>query len=249
VTGRFYAFEARLGLFVGSGLLLMTVFPSSVVAQDPIADELGRIYSQYQAIQQNPDVATLVMLDKRLRDLLFRDDGYVDSKYLRPEYESMGLEPTLFEPDILSYSGRLLLQAHRLNPMSEHRRSTLYSTVFPGGNDHGNDAPSPRAAETYLRAFPDGPFAPHVTRTLAYFYDDLYKVIRFELAGERIDYKYSCYQRFLSNRPREQLTVAQQSAILYYRKAIALLPGDRYLPDRLREMEKGPDNGWHYCAD
>jgi hypothetical protein len=125
----------------------------------------------------------------------------------------------------------------------------VYSTVFPSGNDHGNDAPSPRAAETYLREFPDGPFAPHVTRTLAYFYDDLYKVIRFELAGERIDYKYSCYQRFLSNRPREQLTIAQQSAILYYRKAIALLPGDWYLPDRLREMEKGPDNGWHYCAD
>lgn len=246
MTTRLYS-SARLTVKC-SLIALLAWAPIALAGQDGTSDELARIYRDYRA--RRSDIASLIAFDERLRELFrIRNADYIEAKYQRPEYESLGIEPTLFEPDILIYTGKLLVDAHRLNPKSEYRRYTLYSTVFPDGNEHGNGVPSPRAAETYLREFPDGPFAAEVTRTLAFFYDDLYKVIRFELEGDRIGYKHACFERFLSNRPNEQVKIAQQAAISYYRKSITLLPDDKFLRDTLLQIEAGRNIGWHYCAD
>jgi hypothetical protein len=64
---------------------------------------------------------------------------------------------------------------HKINPRSPSRSFTLYSTVFPKGEDVG-DIPNVEAARAYLREFPEGPFASDVYVDLAHFRDDLYKV-------------------------------------------------------------------------
>jgi hypothetical protein len=223
----------------------------AVLAQDQVADSLADIYQRYQALRGRPDVATLVMLDGELRRIVDQRpiDRRLSSQYIKPGYDQLGLAPTLFDSDSLSYSGTLLYEAHKFNPNSSYRSYTLFTTLFADAEAAANGVPSPRAAEAYLREFPNGPFAGDTMRLLAFFYDDLYKMIQQVLDGNTTDYKYDCYKQFISTRPQEQLTIARQSAINYYRQAIARLPNDELLPDALRRIETGRENGWFFCGD
>jgi hypothetical protein len=86
---------------------------------------------------------------------------------------------------------------------------------------------------------------------LAHFYDDLYKVITLEQIGQRIDYKYDCYRRYLSARPlSEQQRAVQELGIRYYEQVVRLDPGNQDEARYLRELRQGSrDSGWFYCGD
>ena len=228
---------------------LVAAVPPPVHAQDAIADALASVYQRYRAIDSTPDIATLVQLDRELRALLqsMRDE-HVSITYLKPAYAVLGIEPTLFEGGTLTYTGKLLYEAHRTNPRSAYRRYTLFSTIQPGGGNV-NSPPSPRAAESYLSEFPDGPFAIEAVRLLAFFYDDLHKVIRSVIEGDVTEYKYECYKRFLSPNAKEQLPIARRSAIRYYRQALAAQPTDENLTSFLADIERGENHAWFFCGD
>src|SRR5262245_51310464 len=171
-------------------VVVMVVFgnPPSNESQGALDAALERIYKEYSSFRGRPDVGRLVLLDQELRRLLphwIWEGPSALSKNYRPEYKTIGVTPTVFDGDSLSYSGKLLLEAHQRDPKIQ-RSYTLYSTVF--GEDEEVGMPSLAAAKSYLQEFPSGPFAFQAHLAIANFYSDLFQVIQEEEAGVPRDY-------------------------------------------------------------
>ena len=231
---------------------------SGIYAQDVVDATLARLYSQYLRARVDHDIARLVEIDRELRKIFPghvpdgyvapNGRGYIEAKYLRPGYEALGLSGAVFEPDVLTYSGMVLSEAHRINPRSAYRRYTIYATVFSVGRD--SDFPDFAAARAYLREFPRGPFAADAYLELAYFRDDLFKVLRGMLANDVPDYKQDCFAPYLTKQPyRNQLRAAQASGVANYKRALALRPMDQRARQGLAELSNGTTDGWAYCPD
>ena len=221
-------------------------------SQDAIDVSLERIHREYLALRKQPDVGRLVLLDGELRRLFptwYWEGPWVDSSRLRPGYDALGIRTSLFEAAFLGYSGKLLREAHRLDPKA-YRSHTLYSTVFSADGEAGDEIPSPTAAEAYLKEFPSGPFVVQTHLALAHFYADLFKVIRSEETRLGRTYKYDCFQKYISSAPlAEQRTRAQQRGVAHYVAVDRLHPKVESLARELTEMREGRSDGWHYCAD
>src|SRR3954467_2093275 len=98
-------------------VVVLQVFGSRLFSepQGALDTALERIYKEYSSFQGQPDVGRLVLLDQELR--------------------------RLFEPASLSYSGKLLFEAHQRD--QKIRRSyTLYSTVFREEEEGGMPSPA-----------------------------------------------------------------------------------------------------------
>jgi hypothetical protein len=233
--------------------LTIVFYTPPVIAQDAVAVALDRIYREYLELRQRPNVARLVLLDQELRMLIpygvWQQRPSADSRSSGPLHEAMGVSPLLFEGYTLGYSGKLLVEAHALDPKS-YRSYTLYSTVFHGESEVGTAVPSPDAARAYLKEFPNGPFVVAATIALAFFYDDLFKLVKREEAGVSGDYKYDCYKQYLDGTPlARQRQRAQQNTVRYFKQLVTLLPNVEFIARSLAEIEKGRSEGWHYCAD
>ena len=222
--------------------------------QDATALTLGRVYQDYQALKAAPAVAGLVRLDRQLRDLMpgytWGDRHFLSAAYLDPRYKDLGVAPGLFDRDHLEYSGKLLAEAHALNPRSPLRSHTLYSTIFSPEGESSNKVPSRDRAEEYAREFPAGPFVVEALTVAARFYDDLFKVIKLEETGGRIGYKYECFVPYLTARPlAEQRRAAQEAGVRTYERLIALRPTIHEIRDAQSALRKGTTIAWHSCAD
>jgi hypothetical protein len=229
---------------VVSGLLLAV----GAAAQRPfsVATTLQHAHQQYAAAHAAPDVASLARIDGDLRAVM-AIRPFVRATELRPGYDELGLAPAVFDVDLLHYSGKVLREAHAIDPHSSARPFTLFSTIFPKGEAYV-DVPNVAAAVAYLREFPEGPFAADVHFVLGDFHDDLYKAVR---AGDAlIDYKRACFGRFVSSAPAEaQFDAAQRVGVSHYRRGLALRPRDTRARKAMRALETGTTNGWHFCAD
>lgn len=214
--------------------------------------ELARVYKEYLSLKGKPDVARLVELDQELRRLIpyWSWEGEpASSQNYRPEYQAIGVSRAMFEWDSLVYSGKLLFEAHRLDPRSR-RSYTLYSTVFGAAGEAGNSFPSAVAAGAYLQEFPTGPFALYAHLAEANFFADLFKVIQAEEAGEYRSYKYDCFKTYITKGPLPpQRTKAQGIAVEHYLTLTRLRPDIKVFAEWLSDMQKGQSQGWHYCAD
>ena len=237
----------------GGMLVLLTILAvEGICAQDSIETALDRIHREYSAATQ--DVARLVLLDQELRELIpyyaWKERPWLPATYLRPDYDNIGIFPGLFERDVLTYSGKLLAEAHAHNPNSPFRNYTLYSTIFGKAGETSNGVPSPDAAEAYVREFPQGPFIVDVHLVVAHFYDDLFKVITLEEAGQRIGYKFDCYDTYLKAQPlAEQRQRARESAIRHYERLVDLLPRNADQARYLADLRQERSHGWFYCGD
>ena len=234
-------------------VLVMILAPEGVAAQDAIATALDRIHREYSSGPM--DTARLVLLDRELRGLIpyynWQERPWLPATYLQAGYRSIGIRPGLFERDTLTYSGKLLAEAHSNDPNSPFRSHTLYSTIFWREGRRSTDMPTPDAAKAYVNEFPQGPFIVEVHLILAGFYDDLYKVITLEEDGRRTDYKYDCYKTYLTAKPLpEQRQIARESAIRHYERLFELLPLYADLKPHLVDLrEDRPTRGWFNCGD
>lgn len=223
-------------------------------SQDSVSSSLSGILKEYEATRATPTVGDLVQLDRRLRELLPRINWEhrlpVSARSYDPRFSAIGVAPHLFDRDSIGYSGRLLLEAHALDPRSTLRSHTLFSEVFGPAGEMSNEVPVAARAEGYLAEFPNGPFAVDATAALAHFYDDLFKVIRLEESGRRVDYKHACYKPYLSGRPlHEQRLAAQEAGVKLYRRLVDLLPANPGVKQQLAALSTGTTSGWFYCAD
>jgi hypothetical protein len=222
--------------------------------QDATSLALNRIYREYQELKRVRSVDGLVRLDRQLRDLMpgytWGDWRLVSAAYLEPRYEELGVNRLLFDGDNLGYSGKLLAEAHALNPRTPLRSHTLYSTIFSPDGETSNNVPSRDRAEAYVREFPAGPFVVEALTIVAHFYDDLFKVIRLEENGGRVGYKYDCFLPYLTTQPlADQRRAAQEAGVRAYERLIALRPEIGRIKDELSALKNGTTTAWHSCAD
>jgi hypothetical protein len=229
--------------------------PQPTVPQDATDLAFARILTDYRAAKARSDVGTLVLLDQELRTRLpwrsVRPRQAVASSGFKKEYAEVGIAPLMFDASFLGYSGKLLREAHAINPRSPLRGYTAYSTIFDADGETGNGIPIPSAGNQYLAEFPDGPFVLEAHWVMAGFYDDLFKVIRDEESGKRVSYKYDCFKAHLTARPlREQRQAAQSAGIRLYTRLVELMPAAEPFTRGLKELTDGTTNSWKSgCAD
>lgn len=210
---------------------------------------LPQLYSEYAEIEGKPSIERLISLDEKLR-LLFRSrpDYYPcldDTEYWKEEYSKLGVFLDYWS--LLGYSGKLLADAHRMDPRSQYRKYTLFSTVSDVESHGGlGEMPNIEAAYRYEREFPHGPFIEETLLILADFHKDLYMVLRDDLR----DYKYNCFKPYIGKSSRlAQMNRAKQRAISYYEKALSINSANDYPKEKLNDTKSRTINGWSFCAD
>jgi hypothetical protein len=158
---------------------------------------------------------------------------------------------------LLVYSGKLLAEAHLLNPNSQYREWTLCSRIID--QDAWGAMPDLDNINTYLKEFPDGFCAREAQRSLATFYSDLYQVL-VELQDQKYekDYKYECFAPYINKQSyKQQAQHARTLAIAHYKQALASKNlrrtaywSDENLREELNGLINGEGpNGWFWCAD
>ena len=234
-------------------LLLLAV----CVRADSVTDKLEEIYRQYRvAGTAAPEVRLqlLVKLDQDLRGLFDRPFMVANKPlgvtYWKKKYQLIGVGAGLYNNDVLSYSGKLLLEARALDANGTYASYTHYANVCGGyGSFAGCDVPNPAAALQYEKEFPDGPFIEDTLIVLGDFYDDLFKALEMKDGP-----KYACFSKYIRKAPvAQQRERARKLAILYYGKVVAIGSANRVSNKSVREfkskLESGQSLGWHFCSD
>jgi len=214
-----------------------------------IKQVLSQLYNEYAEIEKKPAIRRLVILDRKLRRFFKSrpEDypcGYEDGLW-EGKYAKLGVH--LDSGGLLMYSGKLLVDAHRMNPKSKYRKYTLFSTIIgiePA--HHFGVMPNIKAAYRYEKEFPDGPFVEETLSIIADFNKDLYMVLR----DDRHDYKYNCFKPYIDASPRSmQMERARRKAMSYYEKVLAINPTNVRAKEFLVAVGNGTVARWSFCAD
>lgn len=240
--------------FLGVICCWMALLPAYAVAPSFEA-RLEQMLREYQQIQVVPDVGVLVRLDEKMRDLIedMRHQSGQSVKW-KNEYSVIGVEQG---DGLLIYSGRLLAEAHRLNPNSPYRERTLCFAIID--HDAWGAMPDLESINIYLKEFPHGYCARDAHRNLATFYSDLYNVL-VELQDQKYekDYKYECFAPYINAQPyRQQAEHAKALAIAGFERTLASKSlrrtaywSDTYVREKLNGLRNGEEfHGWSWCAD
>ncbi len=247
-----------------SALLVAMCLVPPISSQDASASDVA---AQLDAIHRDylrgPDIAGLVELDGKIRNLVHepwrRAGQTIDGKLFQPAWSAIGIDVGHYS-DALEYSGKLLVEAHRKNPVSEFRRFTLFAAVMGERPSHGlGEIPNVHVALQYLKEFPEGPFAREVAIILGDFYCDLFKVITRLQEKQPSDYKYDCFGRYVKSTDLgAQAARARRLSVSYYAQALADAPAGwretidvthRHSVMQGGDLELIDALGWHFCAD
>jgi hypothetical protein len=133
------------------------------------AQRLERIFQDYQALGKPKDIQRLVELDAELKKLEreVQDKGIIP-EFFKKKHKLIGVEGD-HQSDQMVYSGKLLVEAHKINPNSALRSYTFFSTI----QQNYWEIPDLKQAKKYLLEFPNGPFAADAHKILGTFYYDL----------------------------------------------------------------------------
>jgi hypothetical protein len=217
--------------------------------QRRIASVLPEVSDEFEKMEAAPSVKELVAVDAQIRQFFNdRPDIYPcegDAKHYQPKYAKMGVHLGYWND--LVYTGKLLVDAHRMNPKSAYRKHTLFSTIMGDRTAHGlGEMPDIAAAFRYFREFPDGPFAEETSMIIADFHKDLLMVLRDDLH----DYKYDCFKPYITATPRSgQMKRARTVAVAHYERVLDGNPSNARARKSLDEISDGTINSWSFCAD
>jgi len=210
---------------------------------------LPKLYEEFEKIEDTPTVQELVAVDARIRQFFDEHPDFYpcgdDAKYYRPEYARMGIHLGYWND--LIYTDKLLVDAHRINPKSEYRKHTLFSTIRGVRSKHGlGEMPDIAAAFRYFKEFPNGSFAGETSMIIADFHKDLVKVLRDDLH----DYKYECFKPYINRTPYSgQMVRSKRIAVSHYERVLAVEPSNTRARKSLDEINDGTINSWSFCAD
>jgi hypothetical protein len=211
-----------------------------------LKDELERIYSEYSALAMKPDDAdALYKLHMETTSAVEKIDKYypydLSQKFWDNKYVKIGLGIGHYS-DQLEYSGKLILDLHKVNPNSRYREEALWKSLYGeySSGNYENNTPKIELIYTYLKEFPNGVYASTAYNNLASFYLGFYRFMRYNKNDPR---KKECYESYMSQRPiKEQIQQARDKGIEMYQKAISTSknPSDNQRYEmRLAELRKG----------
>jgi hypothetical protein len=244
-----------LKIFVRKICFLICIFLTCTFANAATyAQRLERIFQDYQALGKPKDIQRLVELDAELKKLEreVQDKGIVP-EFFKKKHKLIGVEGD-YQSDQMVYSGKLLVEAHKIDPNSAYREQTFFSTVENKSKYGLGEMPRVGQAKKYLLEFPEGTFAGEVNLILGSFYDDKAKVLR-DLSDPKYekDYKFDCFKEYLSKDSYQtQLAKARRSAIFHLSKAISQTTESakkKRIRAKLLEVKNGTSNSWYWCAD
>lgn len=221
-----------------------------------LKDELENIYSEYSALAMKPDDAdVLYKLHKKAASTVEKIVRYypydLSQKFWDNKYVKIGLGIGHYS-DQLEYSGKLILDLHKVNQNSRYREESLWKSLYGeySSGNYENNTPKIELIYAYLKEFPNGIYASAAYESLASFYHGLYRFIRYNKSDRG---KNECYEPYLSKNPIEkQMLQAQENGIKMYRKAIAAsqLPEVRKLYENyLSALRNGTDSEYDSWCD
>ncbi|MGD9389828.1 MAG: hypothetical protein PVG18_05090 [Thioalkalispiraceae bacterium] len=240
-------------LFMGCAFISVDVLAALTPDQ-----RIEKIYSTYKSLNKiSDDIPILVDLDEKIRKLMAEEQQYRGKKFItwNNKYKELGLYVGHWS-DMLEYVDKLLLEAHKIDPNSQHRASTLYATIL--GKSDWRDAygaPNINQALNYANLYPNGPFIGKTYKILATFYDDKYKLLRGLIENHPyITERLSCYKKYLTSEPYDmQMKESQTEGVKFYKLSINYYAGDEAIASRLKrdlqELENGTTEGWYWCPD
>lgn len=233
--------------------------------------ELNRIYDEYSSLPKKPESADKVFIlwrqlnqaIKGIHALYPADYNHNQGQYelissclWHDKYQELGLSIGHYS-DRLEYSEKLLTEAHQLNPHSKYRNYTFYTEIYgKGGEDYG--FPDINKAASYLKEFPQGPYAIKVNEILAGFYHDLYAAlltIEKQPDIEKRSETYSCFDDYISQHPESaNKERARKLGIQYFKNVIAETPlkdakRSMYLEELNSLEHQKTDNIINVCGD
>jgi hypothetical protein len=216
-------------------------------AKAKVRNDLTEVHRQRVELGPSPTVERLVALDARIRRILAeREECSRDGDIPLDESkgDALGLSIGHYTA-AFDYNGKLLREAHAIDPKSASRSITLYSTVERAHEYGGVDLPDFRAAKAYLREFPNGPFAADAALKLAGAYKDAYLT-------RHCDHHLDCVADQLddlTDKPsKEQEAQAEKMAESYLKQAIRLRPADQKQREWRDDWRECPP-GYTFCAD
>ncbi|MEJ7578116.1 MAG: hypothetical protein WKF74_14065 [Pyrinomonadaceae bacterium] len=213
-----------------------------------IGQSLAQFDGQYSEIEKRPSIEKLVMLDGKIRRFFnSRPEFYPcgdELEFRDGKYKRLGIQ--MGYDELLVYTGKLLVDAHQMDPDSKFRSYTLFSTMDIESASGLGEMPNIRAAYKYEKEFPDGPFIEETLSIIAEFNKDLYMVLRDDLD----DYKYDCFRPYINGSPRlTQMSQPQRKAMSYYAKVLTINPTNARARESLEEVNNDTIKSWSFCAD
>lgn len=224
--------------------------------QERVRASLDHIYREYLALGKSASVAQLVTLDTRLRKLLSVRTMCVASDeegWERSSDAAIGVSIEHYS-GMFQYSGDLLLAAHRLNPNTPLRSSTLYAMVEPhaGDPDAWTGVPNFSAARAYLKEFPSGPFAADAALGLATGYAQAYSALRWKGALGDVD-ELACVADKLGplagSSEKQRVAYAKTTAEHYFRLSFRLRKPNDGILNYYKEWRRSDQPLYFYCPD
>jgi hypothetical protein len=220
-----------------------------------IKDSLERVYKEYNALHMKPnDAEKLYLLDQDIPKILTELIKYypyqLSQVFWEEKYLKIGLGIGHYS-DQLEYSGKLIIDAHKVNPNSLYREETLFAAIFGSASDGNldNGHPNIKLFYAYLREFPNSTHALNIYSNLADFYHGLYKYLRYRPKTDQAPYTYldkdECYKPYISKLPiKTQLADAKEKGISFYNKLISQTSQEKIREDYMKDLaalENGVD--------
>ncbi|MFZ2161134.1 MAG: hypothetical protein WAW02_02845 [Sideroxyarcus sp.] len=204
-----------------------------------LRNQLAQIYNEYIATNNNPAAAErLVELNRRLYNVIKEIIAYapIDQSraFWKDEYHQIGISIGHYS-DQLEYDGKLILDAHRVNPNSRLREDTFFAYVFRNVSIYGGQ-PEISELAAYLKEFPSNKYTLTIYDNYANFYHGLYKYLKYGPKGRYVpEAKDECYKKYVTNQTIQvQASQAQQNSIAYLEKLILQSQGN----ERRRHEDK-----------
>lgn len=192
------------------------------------ADTLARIYQEYLHLptEKVAKAEKLVALNGELylvvNQITKNTTPELSGTFYKAEYSKLGLGIGSYSSQ-LEYEGKLILDAHAVNPNSRFREETLLAYIYRDVSWAGGH-PNPDELYAYLKEFPNNKHTAGIYGSLANFQHGLFAYLRFkpEPSDDYYEYRTECYLPYIAKKPNdEQALAAQTLGIEYYKKAIA----------------------------
>jgi hypothetical protein len=222
-----------------------------------LKDKLERIYVEYSALKmQKKDIETLYKINKEIPVVVKQIYNYYtgfSEKFWEPKYSEIGLDIEKYSEQ-LNYSGKLLLDLHKIDSHSIYRDETLWASQ--------SSPPTIESLNAYIAEYPNGKYIASAYYELAGFYYGLHDYLRYvrnnpeEMAGEYSGQE--CFEPYVSRQPEnQQIQEAQQKGIDLYQKGLRVLStigkveewtGQRnHIQDELAKLRLGEPHVGEWC--
>lgn len=206
-------------------LLLQAADPCFASGTDPFKLELDDIYNSYLSLAKKPeDAESFYRLNKKAASTVAKivksTPPGISRKYWEPKYREIGIEIGHYSDD-LEYTGKLLLDIHKIAPYSRYREHTLWASIWGEyySGSYENSPPDISLLYGFIKEFPSSLYVAPAYESIASYYHGYYRYLRYNKVSDLR--KRECYDSNpLNQANKATLSEIQKKGIKAYDLAI-----------------------------